>query len=73
MTNAERTIRKNSKEFNAVMASTSLTEYSLSNNFSGETVIGLNQNTRVRRVSCWNGVYTIDVHSNLWYTTVIEA
>ena len=73
MTNASKTIRKNSKEFNAVMAFTSFTEYSLDNCFSGENVNGITANTKVRRMSEWNGVYTIDVHSNLWYTTTVEA
>jgi len=68
-----KTIRKNSKEFNAVMAATSFTVYSLRNCFKGENVSGMSANVMVNRVTLRNGVYTIDIHSNLWYTTTIEA
>jgi nucleotidyltransferase/DNA polymerase involved in DNA repair len=73
MTNASKTIRKNSKEFNAVLACTKLKKYSLDNCFIAEDITVVYPITNPDRIVLRNGIYTIRIHSNLWYTTTVEA
>jgi hypothetical protein len=70
-------VRKNAhKKINAILESvTEVKVYSLDNNFSGE-IIGLNKEYFLNQISNFgaalmdneNGTFTLDIHSNLWYT-----
>lgn len=72
MTTQTKTIRKNSKEFNAVLAATSLKKYSLSNCFIAEDITVVYPITDPQSIVLINGVYKIRIHSNLWYTVSAE-
>ena len=72
------TIRKNSKEFKEVIASTGWNLSALGNGFSGEAVEGdlvefSNKFTFAKLHKCESrGIYSFDVHSNMWYTKSIN-
>lgn len=64
-------IRKNSSEYKKVLEFMVFKMYSLDNNFSGEKIKkGLpDVDKKLAKITKFGDIYTIDIHSNLWYTT----
>lgn len=68
-----KTIRKNSKEFALVINSADWNCYSLNNCFRAESVKSVNNSISRRSTLLKDAThYTLEIHSNLWYTKLIN-
>jgi len=64
-------LRKNSKEYKEALQLTGWNMYDLYYNFVPQPVENCNFPDRIKSIHLENGVYTVDIHSNLWYKKAI--